>query len=264
MAETLHPEDTNRFEFGKNWRRFLPSVDDSAIAASQLSLQKMLGLETLEGRSFLDVGSGSGLSSLAARRLGAKVTSFDYDAESVRCTAELREAFAASDPDWQVSRASILDPELLRTLGTYDIVYSWGVLHHTGQMMTAIERAAALVAPGGQLYIAIYNDQGWISRYWLHVKRTWVGMPAMRGPLLLFHAPYLIVLRAIVRRLARRGRLERGMRLWYDTVDWLGGYPFEVARPEVIVDFLSPRGFSLRKLRTCGGRHGCNEFVFHR
>jgi 2-polyprenyl-6-hydroxyphenyl methylase/3-demethylubiquinone-9 3-methyltransferase len=56
----------------------------------------------------------------------------------------------------------------------------------------------------------------------------------------------------------------RGMSRWHDVVDWVGGYPFEVATPGAVVDFCRARGFSLLRLKTCGGKMGCNEFVFER
>ena len=56
----------------------------------------------------------------------------------------------------------------------------------------------------------------------------------------------------------------RGMHRWYDLVDWVGGWPFEVARPEEVFRFLRDQGFQLEELRTCGGKLGCNEFLFRR
>ncbi len=160
------------------------------------------------------------------------------------------------------ARGSVLDPALLARLGTFDIVYSWGVLHHTGRMWQALSNIAELVSPDGRLFVAIYNDQGWVSRYWAAVKRVYVAYPLSRWPLLLVHAPYLFGLRWLVRAVTGRRRVDRGMTLWYDMVDWVGGYPFEVARPEAILRFYRDRGFTLRELKTCGGRHGCNELVF--
>ena len=61
-------EHEDRFAFGKNWQSFIASIDDARIANSVASLRKMLGVESLAGKRFLDVGSGSGLSSLAAYR----------------------------------------------------------------------------------------------------------------------------------------------------------------------------------------------------
>ena len=264
MTEVVNSESERRFAFGRNWRRFLPSVDATAVRDSSLALQEMLERQRLDGLTFLDIGSGSGLSSLVAFQLGARVTSFDFDSDSVACTKELRDKHDPDGKEWSVRQASILDAGIVAELGTFDIVYSWGVLHHTGHMYRAIDHAAQMVRPGGQLFIAIYNDQGWVSRYWTRVKRLWVHWPVLRPLIFLFHAPYLVGLRWLVRAATGRLRLERGMRLSYDTVDWLGGYPFEVARPELLVEMARKRGMRLLKMRTCGGRHGCNELVFQR
>ncbi len=129
-------------------------------------------------------------------------------------------------------------------------------------MWQSVDNLVQQVAPGGTLVIALYNDQGWISRYWSFVKRSYVRYPATRWPWILFHTPYLYALRVLVRTLKGRGPLERGMSLWHDMRDWVGGYPFEVARPEQVLRFLRERGFELINLKTCGGRHGCNEYVF--
>ena len=69
----------DRFSFGENWYRFLSVLDDRQIAAAETSLCKMLGVASLEGKNVLGIGSGSGLFSFAARRLGVRVHSFDCD-----------------------------------------------------------------------------------------------------------------------------------------------------------------------------------------
>ena len=262
-----HSQETDagkRFAFGANWARFLGILDEERIAQAQASLCRMLGVQSLHGLRMLDAGSGSGLFSLAARRLGAVVHSFDFDPLSVACTHELRRRYFADDPLWQVEEASVLDPHYLQGLGSFDLVYSWGVLHHTGSMWAGLGHLVERVRPGGKLFIAIYNDQGWISRYWTAVKRAFVAVPLARWPLMLLHAPYLFGGRWLARRLSGRAQVDRGMALWVDMVDWVGGYPFEVARPEAIFRFARDRGYRLHELVTCGGRHGCNEFVFER
>jgi 2-polyprenyl-6-hydroxyphenyl methylase/3-demethylubiquinone-9 3-methyltransferase len=51
---------------------------------------------------------------------------------------------------------------------------------------------------------------------------------------------------------------------WRDVVDWVGGLPFEVARPDEVFAYCRDRGFILRTLKTQAGGHGCNEFVLER
>jgi 2-polyprenyl-3-methyl-5-hydroxy-6-metoxy-1,4-benzoquinol methylase len=252
----------DRFKFGENWRRFLNDLNDERILAAENSLRRMLEVEDLRGKSFLDVGSGSGLFSLAARRLGATVHSFDYDPQSVACTRELCQRYFGNDPLWKIESGSVLDAAFITRLGKFHYVYSWGVLHHTAAMWDALERIAEVVMrPEGRVFIAIYNDQKWISRYWTLVKKTYNRGPLGRLGIITAHLPYLGAVWSF-RVLSGRTELSRGMAFWRDALDWLGGYPFEVAKPEEIFEFFKSRRFELTKLRTCGGRQGCNEFVF--
>lgn len=254
----------SRFAFGENWLRFLNGLDDDRICQAEKSLCKMLKVRNLEGKRFLDIGSGSGLFSLAARRLGATVHSFDYDPHSVACTNELRHRYFPDDPCWNVEQGSALDEKYVSGLECFDVVYSWGVLHHTGNMLNSFKNVIQTVATDGQLFIAIYNDQGLTSKYWSLVKRAYNKKVIARYFLVIVHAPYLFGMRWLVRALTGRLSLERGMSLWHDMIDWLGGYPFEVATPEAIFHFFRDRGLVLEELKTCGGKMGCNEFVFRR
>lgn len=259
MSHKNEIAEGRRFKFGANWAKFLIGLGPDQIEDATSSLTKMLRVIDLSGKSFLDAGCGSGLFSLAARRLGAKVHSFDYDPESVACTRELKNLYFPEDQDWIIEEGSVLDLKYLNGLGKFDIVYSWGVLHHTGNMALALSNISSLVSQ--KLFIAIYNDQGWISKYWKTVKEIYNKNSFGRGLIIILNIPYLFCFRLMARRLSGRS-LERGMSLWYDMIDWLGGYPFEVAKPEEIVDFYFKEGFTCIKLTTCRGRMGCNEFVF--
>lgn len=113
----------------------------------------MLNLETLEDKTFLDIGSGSGLFSLAAVRLGARqIHSFDYDLQSVACSRELKRRYFPQKNDWSIEQGDVLDKDYLNSLGQWDIVYSWGVLHHTGNMWQALGNIVQLVKKGGNLF----------------------------------------------------------------------------------------------------------------
>jgi len=267
--------ERKRFNFGENWNRFLTILDEDRIQGAEKSLKQMLEVKTLDGKLFLDIGCGSGLFSLAAKRLGAKVHSFDYDSLSVACTEELKRRYFPNDGSWTIEQGNVLDLGYLNSLGKYDIVYSWGVLHHTGNMWVALENVIPLLDDGGKLFISIYNDQGILSRFWKRVKKFYNASPIpMRILIILWVGASLQAGSAFLRLFQGQNPLpfkywaekkkRRGMSVWYDLVDWVGGYPFEVAKPEEIFDFYRKNGFTLVKLRTCGGGLGCNEFVFIR
>jgi SAM-dependent methyltransferase len=265
----------DRFAFGQNWTRFLTVLNDDRIVAAERSLQHMLQCEHLRGQTFLDIGSGSGLFSLAARRLGARVRSFDYDPQSVACTNELRRRYFPDDPEWIISRGSALDAPFLQSLGTFDVVYSWGVLHHTGNMWAALDLARQCVAPGGKLFIAIYNDTGTQTKRWAKIKQTYCRLPKV------LRTPYTVVVSApgefkAMARAVLDGRprsyfgqwssastRDRGMNRWYDIVDWVGGFPYETAKADQIFTFYRDRGFQLTNMKIGGGL-GCSEYVFER
>jgi 2-polyprenyl-3-methyl-5-hydroxy-6-metoxy-1,4-benzoquinol methylase len=271
-AHAQEVESGERFQFGRNWSLFLRSLADEQIGQAELSLKERLHVQSLRGRSFLDIGSGSGLFGLAARRLGARVYSFDYDPGAFASTAELRSRYFPEDREWQVAQGSVLDKDYLESLGQFDIVYAWGVLHHTGSMWQALENVAPMVNPGGTLFLAIYNDQGKRSRRWRSVKKAYNQLPPKLRFLVLWPAFAQMWWKRLLKDALmghplnsfRNYKAKRGMSLWRDVVDWVGGYPFEVAKPEQIFDFYYRRGFELTHMLTQGGNLGCNEFVFQR
>lgn len=275
---TSHKQEIDsgaRFEFGENWTRFLGLLNEDRIVEAENSLKKMLGFESLASKSFIDIGCGSGLFSLAARRLGANVHSFDYDPKSVACARELKRRFFADDVNWTIQEASALDTEYLGTLGRFDVVYSWGVLHHTGQMWPALENVAPLAKPSGKLFIAIYNDTGSQARRWMWIKKTYNNIPRFARPAFALATVLPEEIKNFSRAAMRlkfgeyvqtwtRYDKSRGMNRWRDIIDWVGGYPYEVATPDEIFEFYHARGFELEKMHCGGVGLGCNEFVFRK
>jgi 2-polyprenyl-6-hydroxyphenyl methylase/3-demethylubiquinone-9 3-methyltransferase len=265
------------FAFGQNWQRYLSSVDEERVRIAAESLTEFMGLPNLEGKSFLDIGCGSGLFSQAAFLLGAeRVVSFDVDPASVECCQQLREL--AGNPDtWEIKQGSVLDEPFLKSLGTFDIVYSWGVLHHTGRMWDAIAQAACLVNPGGLYYIALYNkilsrngSTSWIHPFWLKVKRTYNSSPFVGRYVLepLAMSAYLgMVMARGENPIAhiRNYKSHRGMSWHTDATDWLGGYPYEFATVEEVFTFVRSHfpDFNLENLKVTSGR-GLNWFLFRR
>jgi 2-polyprenyl-3-methyl-5-hydroxy-6-metoxy-1,4-benzoquinol methylase len=272
-GSTVTPASVRRFAFGENWNSFLAELDDLRIAEAEKSLQWLLGRQRLDGLSFVDIGSGSGLSSLAARRLGARVLSFDDDPRSVECTATLRRRFFPDDPNWSLERGSILDRDYLGKLGRFDIVYSWGVLHHTGAMHEAIENASRLVAPGGTFVIALYRKTR-LCWFWTLEKR-WYSQASSRAQSVV-RSLYLGSMRVALTLLGRNFndyvsnyRGNRGMNLAHDVHDWLGGYPYESIRPTDVANELVQLGFehARSKVRPYSlglFGSGCDEYVYRR
>jgi 2-polyprenyl-6-hydroxyphenyl methylase/3-demethylubiquinone-9 3-methyltransferase len=140
-------------------------------------------------------------------------------------------------------------------------------------MWTALANTAPLVAPNGKLFVALYNDQGTASRRWTAVKKFYNEAPHGLRFLAVWPSFWVLYWRRLTKDFLRGkpfqtirdyGKNQRGMSFWQDLIDWVGGYPFEVSKPEQIFDFYRKHGFVLTRLSTCGGSPGCNEFVFEK
>lgn len=257
-----------RFRFGKNWLDFIKTLNKEQIEHSSTSLVEMLEMNNLDGKTFLDIGCGSGLFSLAATNVNARVHSFDYDKYSVECTLKVKEKFHPYS-EWKIEEGDILNRDYITSLGKFDVVYSWGVLHHTGNMYLALENACIPVKAGGKFFIAIYNDQGFKSKFWLKVKKFYnkglVGRIVIVVPFFSYYFLSgfiydILSLRNPLKRYKEYNK-QRGMSMIHDWYDWLGGLPFEVARPEKIIEYVESQRFVLDRIITTNSL-GCNQFVF--
>ena len=243
------------FRFGENWKRFLENIDDDKVNSAVRDIQKFLGNDGVKGRTFVDIGCGSGLSSLAAYRLGAsQIDSIDIDPINISNTENLKALFSIpEDFPWTTKIASIVNPDELSMFPKADIVYAWGVLHHTGAMWSAIRNSADLVRPGGCLYLMLYRDAK-LARMWRRIKRTYVRVPncikfIMRNAFAAIQiAGMLAKGKNPIKSIKAYGSKSRGMSWYTDITDWLGGYPFEYAEAEDVIAFLEPLGFTLSKI----------------
>ena len=271
MTEDLKDLDSH-FAFGENWADFAHRLDDDAIGHAKAGLASLLEPREIAGKSFLDIGCGSGLHTLAALHYGAnRVMGVDIDPNSVATAKDVLTRFADEGP-WTIEAMSVFDLDPARQ-GVFDIVYSWGVLHHTGDLSGAIERAAQMVRPGGLLVLALYRRTS-LDPFWIAEKRwyaraskggqaaaQWLYMAGLRAALLLKGRGFARFRDTYVSR--------RGMSLTHDVHDWLGGYPYEPVGADELAERLANLGFDEvrrfarpKELGLLGS--GCDEFVFRR
>jgi len=265
----------NHFSFGKNWIQFLGSLNDDRINQAKKSLVSFMGsVNRIKGKSFLDVGCGSGLFSLSAVLLGAKkVLSIDVDQYSIKCVNYLKREYTKKVVGWETKKGSALDNEFLRHLGKYDIVYSWGVLHHTGDMYRAISNVSNLVEEDGYLYLAIYNKAKKMfpegsSKFWWTIKTIYNKsgkiikriMEAIYASIIIFG---LTINRINPIKYINKYSSLRGMNFFTDIKDWLGGFPYEYATIKEIKTYVVNLGFTLIKTNRARSI-GCNEFLFQK
>lgn len=262
------------FSFGKNWQDFLKALDDERIENAKISLVDFLGgEEKIKDKTFVDIGCGSGLFSLAAYKLGAaKVVSVDVDEFSIACVKHLKEKNGNSQ-NWEIKQGSALDEDFIKSLGQFDIVYSWGVLHHTGDMYSALNNASIMINPQGVFYLAIYNrnknrlKEG-TSNLWVKLKRTYNGSGAVTKKLMayLYIAYFFVGLLILFKnplKYIRGYKSNRGMNWRNDIIDWLGGYPYEFAGPDEIVNFFGKKDILCKKINYREGI-GCSEYFLKR
>jgi predicted RNA methylase len=269
MAENLL-EVESHFSFGENWAQYAEKIDERRIEEAEKSLIRLVGRGSIQGRTFLDIGCGSGLFSLAALRLGCKrLLAVDLDPNSVQTTRKTLERYAPAGANWDCQRMSVFDLDPAK-VGTFDIVYSWGVLHHTGAMYKAIEKASAMVKPQGMLTLALYGKTPFCG-LWRIEKRIY-----SRSPKWVQRAIEKVYSAVVAARLALKGeRLkkrretyfqQRGMDMYHDTRDWLGGYPYESISPQEAMTFMHKLGFEPIRSFVCPSigllGSGCDEYSF--
>jgi 2-polyprenyl-6-hydroxyphenyl methylase/3-demethylubiquinone-9 3-methyltransferase len=254
----------SQFDFGSNWAEFSKQhIDRQRLVLACESLQSLLEEKSLSGRSFLDVGCGSGLFSIAAHQLGAtKVIGIDVNPRCIEISQANRDFLVPGAPiEFYV--ASALDPERLKSFGNFNLVYAWGSLHHTGSMWNALRNVSECVGPEGILVLAIYNKHV-TSPVWKSIKWFYNRAPGIiQRCMVAFFGVVIYVAKFLVIR-TNPMQKERGMDFWFDVVDWIGGYPYEYARREEVEQSVYEQGFLLDRFIVAQVPTGCNEFVFSR
>jgi len=268
----LSVQKNERFQFGNNWVNYLDKLNTEDIEMAKFSMYKFLDEEELKNSTFLDIGSGSGLHSLVASMAGAKVYSFDFDLDSYNATLSLKEKYLPLNENWVVNQGSILDSLFLKNLPKFNIVYSWGVLHHTGEMWNSINNAIELVDNKGYFFIAIYNNQGWKSKFWWHVKFIYNKLPKLtKKPFAIFLGiifnliniiKYTILLKpyTAIKPLLNY-KHGRGMKISNDIIDWIGGFPYEYATLNKLNIYFNLKGFEIVKFKEANSL-GCHEILY--
>jgi 2-polyprenyl-6-hydroxyphenyl methylase/3-demethylubiquinone-9 3-methyltransferase len=270
-VQNVREDYRTHFAFGQNWREYAKMVTEAQIAEARTGLLRLIRADEMAGKSFLDIGCGSGLHSLVALQCGVEhVVAIDVDENSVSTAHTLLNRFWSRSDKYNCRIGNILTGVGLPE-EQVDIVYSWGVLHHTGAMWEAIEKASRYVKPGGKLIIAIYLKTMFCD-FWEWEKRFYSkASPLLQIPILLGYST-LCVLRMLLKGVnpvqhIRTYNINRGMSWWHDRIDWLGGWPYESATPKDVIEFLKRRGFALegsygtaRTLGLLGS--GCAEYVF--
>lgn len=264
-------KETNKkpFAFGENWRAYIDThFGKDALEASKKRLSEFLGTYSVVGKTFIDLGSGSGIHSLSALELGAaRVVSVDVDKDAVLCAEDLKSRSDFKD-QWDIHRASLLNREYISQLGQFDVAYCWGVAHHTGDMWRALDNISLCVKKGGVLFVAIYNHvegrRG--SAMWFSIKRFYNRAPKIVKKIMewtyISGSFVLLVLRCNNPfKVLRDYKKKRGMAWSIDLVDWLGGYPYEYASVKEMFDFYRVKGFELVNIKTTN-YIGCNQFLF--
>lgn len=253
------------FSFGKNWIDLNRNITEEEINKAKQDLEFWIGKENIEGKRILDLGSGSGIHSLSFLMLGAgELVSFDYDPNSVAATTYHWEK-KGKPANWKVQHGSILDKEFIGQLGKFDLVYSWGVLHHTGNMWEAINNALTMVKENGLFYLTIYKDDDYANS--VKLKEKYNASSSFGKKLMEYsHISKIMMKRAVHFKnpFAWNEQLERGMNIYHDLIDWLGGLPYEAASEDEMLKWGIENNLKLKRI-LCRGNYGsCNYYLFQK
>ncbi|HVL31162.1 MAG TPA: class I SAM-dependent methyltransferase [Solirubrobacteraceae bacterium] len=164
--------------FGSEWTQL--EYDTDRVWGQSLELRREIALRELdceaadlEGKLVLDAGCGAGLLSYLLWEMGARVVAADITT-SVNAAQRYLRSRGADGVDFV--QADLLNPPF--RAGSFDIVFSGGVLHHNPDTRAALDAIAPLVAPGGQIYAWLYGPTpGLAHRVRTLVRKVVVPLP---------------------------------------------------------------------------------------
>ena len=173
-----------------------------------------------------------------------------------------------SNQDIPVVVGSILDNNVVQAVrqnlgkgNNFDIVHSWGVLHHTGNMNLAFKNADSLLKAGGFFITAIYN-RNWSSKPLLFIKWFYCKMPAFIQQIMIYGFIPIIALAKFAVTGKNPFKQRRGMSFFYDIIDWIGGYPYEYASIAEMNAFMEKMGYTCIRSIPAKVPTGCNQMVY--
>jgi len=261
--------DKKQFDFGQNWKNFSEKkLNKDKIIQAQHDFKELVKDLDIKNKSFIDIGFGQGLGLLSSIIFGAKSVGVDINEKCYETLERNKDFFPElKNVDIPIIIGSILDGSILEKIKsinkTYDILHSWGVLHHTGNMWTAIDNCCQLISQNGIFILAIYNKH-WSSRLWYIIKKIYNSSPAIIKRLMIYKFYAIIFIAKFLVTFKNPLKKERGMSFYYDIVDWIGGFPYEYATKDEIVEYLRYKGFNLIKFTKASVPTGCNEFIFRK
>ncbi len=224
-------DTSTHFAFGKNWSDYAKTITEEKINDAVKELSRLLNGYDLKGKTFLDIGSGSGIHSLAALKLGAKsIVAIDIDYNSTKTTQQTLAKYEEHHGQWKALNINIFESNAVID-EKFDVVYSWGVLHHTGDMKHALEQSISYLNNDGHLLIALYVATPFCG-IWKHLKWFYSKLPTLlQKPILWLYSALRLIIMPLKGKnpitFLKNYHKNRGMNFLHDGHDWLGGYPYQ-------------------------------------
>ncbi|MFQ6107920.1 MAG: class I SAM-dependent methyltransferase [Candidatus Aminicenantales bacterium] len=244
-------ERTRRF-YDCLWQNYTPEY-----AASKKHWALFFDPEEVLNKSVLDAGCGTGVFSIIFARMGAlSVVGIDISKRSLERAQRQADQLGLQNATFQ--KVNML--RLPFTDACFDIVWSWGSVHHTADPFGCLAELIRVLKPGGSLLVAVYRRTGLTflhetlrkglirlpSKYWIPFSRF----------LSLVAAPGISLFK-------KRDKSRKGEKLEQLLFDWFFVPIRHSYLPEEIKSFLVKRGLVIKKYLPFSGRfNSTSNFIF--